>query len=167
VPLKVIKQQESVDGKNGLQLQSSQTGTFSVTSSNTARCDGQPQQHRPGHCDQQPDVTVTPQGQGSADITFAVTQNNSSVAGCQHGRLHREHQRCRGGSGAIVPAGNNAPTVSTAAADASGNEGGTLSTNGAFADQDGDALTISRFAAWHCHTGRRWRLGRELERTTT
>ncbi len=40
---------------------------------------------------------------------------------------------------------NNAPTVSTAAADASGDEGSQLTTNGVFADQDSsDTLTISK-----------------------
>jgi Bacterial Ig domain/PKD domain len=45
----------------------------------------------------------------------------------------------------VVNSANHAPTVSNAAADASGNEGSTLTTNGAFSDQDGNGtLTITK-----------------------
>jgi hypothetical protein len=43
-----------------------------------------------------------------------------------------------------VTVSNNTPTVNTAADDASGNEGDTLTTDGVFSDADGDTLTIAK-----------------------
>jgi hypothetical protein len=41
---------------------------------------------------------------------------------------------------------NRSPVVQTAAADANGDEGDTLATNGAFSDPDGDSLTITKLS---------------------
>jgi hypothetical protein len=43
-----------------------------------------------------------------------------------------------------VTVSNNTPTVNTAADDATGNEGDTLTTDGIFSDADGDTLTIAK-----------------------
>jgi hypothetical protein len=45
---------------------------------------------------------------------------------------------------AAAPVTNHAPTVSNAAQDANGVEGDTLTTSGAFSDQDGDTLSITK-----------------------
>lgn len=67
------------DGKNGCNLQSVVPSvTFSVTSSDTSVATVSPSSITITNCAAEPSVTVTPVGEGSADISFAVTSNSSA-----------------------------------------------------------------------------------------
>jgi hypothetical protein len=124
------------DGDPGCNFQpGGGTVTFGVASSNTLVATVSPTSFTFDACADSQAVTVTPLSAGSADITFTVT--NDATAGTWSALPANFTVNVSG-------AANHAPTVSIDAQDVNGNEGDTLMTNGAFADQDGDQLTITR-----------------------
>ena len=137
--VQLFVQEANGDGKNGCNIQGPTASvTFSVTSSNTAVATVSPSSVTLNNCGDTPSVTVNPVGQGTADVTFAETANTTSGSWVANTADFAVTVGAGGGGG------NNPPTVSTAALDASGNEGDTLNTSGAFADDDGDTLAISK-----------------------
>jgi hypothetical protein len=85
-----------------------------------------------------PLINAIPTASCQADGASGITTDQRGVtrplgSGCDIGSVEQE------GS----PPSNRAPTVQTAAGDANGTEGDTLSTSGSFTDPDGDPLTIA------------------------
>ena len=95
-----------------------------------------------------PLINVIPTASCQADGASGISTDQRGVTrplgtGCDIGSVEQEG----------LPPSNQAPTVQTAAADANGTEGGTLSASGTFTDPDGDPLTIAANNAAGTFTG--------------
>lgn len=133
VPIKLEKD----NPQDSCNLSGNETVIFSVTSDNN-NVQVSPRSLTYTSCNNI-DVTVTRSGSGVANITFAKTGGTTPDTDSYNpsGADFRVTEPA-------VTASNSAPTVSAFAPNPSGNEGATLSTNGAFADSDGDTLTITK-----------------------
>jgi hypothetical protein len=111
--------------------------SFSVASSDTSVATVSPNSVTWNNCGDTHLLTVTPVGEGTATVSLTQTANNT-------GRTFNAAPATftvNVGPGSV--GANQAPVVDTAAADANGTEGDTLSTSGAFSDPDGDSLTLT------------------------
>ena len=125
------------DGKNGCNIQSTAPSvTFNVASSDTSVATVSPSTVTFTSCGQIENVTVSPVGQGNADVTFTVATNNTA------GSWNPAPANFKVDVGAAAVT-NAAPTVSDPADDVSEVEGTTLAASGAFIDDDGDTLTLT------------------------
>ena len=116
------------DGKNGCNFQGAQIATFQVNVSAPARVTVSPSTLTFDSCSSNPTLTVTP-GATAGSSTVSLTQLTNQTSGT--------FNVAPATFSAVVANNNVAPTVSAKAANATGNEGQTLSTSGAFADSNG------------------------------
>jgi PKD domain len=134
------------DGKSGCNLTNNSSLTVNAASSNSAVATVSPSSATLTDCGvaNGKTITVTPEGQGTATISVSGPSSITVTNGSGTEIRTFDYMANFTVNVAAAPVTNHAPTVSNAAQDANGVEGGTLTTSGAFSDQDGDTLSITK-----------------------
>jgi hypothetical protein len=134
------------DGKSGCNLTNSASLAVNAASSNSAVATVSPSSATLTDCNEAngKTITVTPEGQGTATISVSGPSSITVTNGSGTETRTFDYMANFTVNVAAAPVTNHAPTVSNAAQDANGVEGDTLTTSGAFSDQDGDTLSITK-----------------------